>query len=60
MTTGSHYMQTYWIEAPRTREVFNLPWVYDFETPGLLPDAADAEAVRNQIAALASKSSRLN
>lgn len=37
MTTGSHYMQTYWVEAPGTREVFNLPWVYDFERAAWLP-----------------------
>lgn len=37
MTTGSHAMQTYWVEAKDTREVFNLPWVYEFASRRWLP-----------------------
>ncbi|MCA9691844.1 MAG: hypothetical protein KC636_19745, partial [Myxococcales bacterium] len=30
MTTGSHHMQTYWVEGSRGNEVYNLPFVYLF------------------------------
>jgi len=37
MVTGSHHMQTYWVESQFGRELINLPFVYLFESHRWVP-----------------------
>ena len=37
MTTGSHYMQTYWVDGEKGNEAVNLPFVFDFESQRWIP-----------------------
>jgi predicted CXXCH cytochrome family protein len=37
MVTGSHHMQTYWVESEFGRELINLPFVYLFEARRWVP-----------------------
>jgi predicted CXXCH cytochrome family protein len=37
MLTGSHHMQTYWVEGRHGNEVYNLPFVFLFEQDRFVP-----------------------